>query len=239
MKKEIKSWLTGNVLYSAEAENIKELLMSAIKAGVNLSHADLSGADLSHATLCRANLSGADLSHATLCRANLSHATLCRAGLSDADLYRADLSCTDLSCTDLSGAKLLGANLYRADLSCTDLSCTDLSGAKLLGANLYCAGLSNANLSGAKFSYVLLMSSIQWGSVSNKLCLEMMRRDALITGVEAMSNWAKGGSCPFTSTSETRAYHFYENQRLWRKGKPQMTDRELWVALCKEKNIKI
>ena len=230
MKKEIKSWLTGIVLYSMEcAENIKELLMSAIKAGVNLSHADLSGADLTGADLTNAklsratlycadlsgaDLSGADLSHATLCRANLSHATLCRAGLSDADLYRADLSCTDLSCTDLSGAKLLGANLY-------------------------CAGLSNANLSGAKFSYVLLMSSIQWGSVSNKLCLEMMRRDALITGVEAMSNWAKGGSCPFTSTSETRAYHFYENQRLWRKGKPQMTDRELWVALCKEKNIKI
>ena len=229
MKKEIKSWLTGNVLYSAVAENIKELLMSAIKAGVNLSHADLSGADLSctdlsgaklsHATLYCADLSGADL-----CRADLSHATLCRANLSHATLCRADLS---------------GADLYRADLSCTDLSCTDLSGAKLLGANLYCAGLSNANLSGAKFSYVLLMSSIQWGSVSNKLCLEMMRRDALITGVEAMSNWAKGGSCPFLSISATRAYQFYEDRKLWRKGKPQMTDRELWVALCKEKNIKI
>lgn len=41
MKKEIKSWLTGNVLYSADAENIKELLMSAIKSG-----ADLTGAGL-------------------------------------------------------------------------------------------------------------------------------------------------------------------------------------------------
>jgi uncharacterized protein YjbI with pentapeptide repeats len=66
MKMEIKSWLTGNALYSAEAENIKKLLMSAIKAGVNLSRADLYGANLSGA-----NLSGADLSHANLSHANL------------------------------------------------------------------------------------------------------------------------------------------------------------------------
>ena len=195
MKKEIRSWLTGIVLYSMECvENIKELLMSAIKVGANLYGADLSGADLSGANLSGANLSSADLSSANLFRTNL---------------FRTNL---------------LGADLRDVDLSY---------------ANLFDADLRGANLYHAKFSYVLLMSSIQWGNVSNKLCLEMMRRDALITGVEAMSNWAKGGPCPFTSVSETRAYHFKEDRRLWRKGKPQMTDRELWVALCKEKNIKI
>ena len=66
MKKEIKSWLTGNVLYSAKAKNIKELLMSAIKAGAVLSHANLSGADLSGAVLSHANLHCADLSRANL-----------------------------------------------------------------------------------------------------------------------------------------------------------------------------
>jgi hypothetical protein len=179
-----------------------------------LSGAILSGADLSGANLSGENLRGTNLSGANLSGANLSNAILSGANLSDANL---------------SGANLHGADLSGANLSGTILSCADL----------HYADLSGADLSDARFSYVLLMSSIQWGSVSNKLCLEMMRRDAEITGVEAMSNWAKGGSYPFTSTSETRAYHFYEDRSLWRKGKPQMTDRELWVALCKEKEIKI
>ena len=145
---------------------------------------------------------------------------------------------------DLRGANLYGAVLRGADLSYANLRGANLRGADLRGADLYCAelcdaDLCDADLRGARYSYILLMSSIQWGLVSDKLCLEMMRRDALITGVEAMSKWAKGGPCPFLSVSETRAYHFYVNRSLWRKGKPQMTDRELWVELCKEKKIKI
>lgn len=175
------------------------------------------------------NLSHANLSHANLYGANLSRENLSYAYLYGADLYGANLSGTNLSGANLSHANLYGANMSRANLSRANLSC----------ANLHGAVLSGADLSDARFSYVLLMSSIQWGYVSNKLCLEMMRRDALITGVEAMSKWAKGGSCPFLSVSEARAYHFNEDRKLWRKGKPQMTDRELWVALCKEKDIKI
>jgi hypothetical protein len=175
------------------------------------------------------NLSGADLSHASLYGENLSRENLSYAYLYGADLYGANLSGTNLSGANLTHANLSHANMSRANMSRANLSC----------ANLHGAVLSDANLCRARFSYVLLMSSIQWGRVSNKLCLEMMRRDALITGVEATSKWAKGGSCPFLSLSETRAYYFYENRKLWRKGKPQMTDRELWVALCKEKNIKI
>ena len=180
------------------------------------------------------NLSGADLSGADLYRADLRGADLYRA-----DLRGANLRGANLYGANLYGANLYGANLYGADLSGADLSGADLRGANLRGANLRGADLRGANLRGAKFSYVFLMSSIQWGTVSDKLCLEMMRRDALITGVEAMSNWAKGGSCPFISVTETRAYHFDVNRSLWRKGKPQMTDRELWVELCKEKKIKI
>ena len=184
----------------------------------------LNGTSRRIASLHGANLYRADLSRTSLYCANLSYAYLHDANLSGTNLHGANLRGANLSSANLRGAYLHGANL---------------SGANLSSANLRGAYLSDADLSGAKFSYVLLMSSIWWGSVSNKLCLEMMRRDALITGVEAMSNWAKGGSCPFLFVSETRAYHFYENRSLWRKGKPQMTDRELWVALCKEKNIKI
>ncbi len=195
----------------------------------NLSGADLSGADLSGVNLSGENLSNTNLTGAKLCRAKLSRANLSRANLYGADLSNTNLYGADFSRADFSGADLSGANLYGANLR----------GAYMPRAKLSRADLRGADLRGAKFSYVLLMSSISWGRVSNKLCLEMMRRDALITGVEAMSRWAKGGPCPFLSTSETRAYHFYEDRSLWRKGKPQMTDRELWVALCKERDIKI
>ena len=60
----------GRVLWEGPASTIKDAIHAALKAGANLSRADLSGADLS-----RADLSGANLSGANLFRANLSGAT--------------------------------------------------------------------------------------------------------------------------------------------------------------------
>ena len=65
----------------------------------NLSHANLSDADL-----IGVNLSGTNLSHAKLIRANLSHANL-----SGANLSHANLSGANLSHANLSGAKLTKA----------------------------------------------------------------------------------------------------------------------------------
>ncbi len=93
--------LTGAVIWSGEAETVKDALNAAIAARANLSWANLS----------RANLSGADLSGADLSWANLSGANLSRANLSRANLSRADLSGADLSWADLSGANLSRANL--------------------------------------------------------------------------------------------------------------------------------
>jgi len=110
----------GDVIFTSQAETIKDSLLEAIKSGTNLSGADLSGA----------NLSGADLYGANLSVANLSVANLYGANLSVADLYGADLSVANLY-----GANLYGANLY---------------GAALSGANLYGANLSGANLKDVK-----------------------------------------------------------------------------------------
>ena len=65
----------------------------------------------------RADLSGVDLS-----RANLSGANLLNADLSDAELSGANLSGANLYNADLRGANLSGANLLNADLSGVDLS---------------------------------------------------------------------------------------------------------------------
>jgi hypothetical protein len=115
----------GDVIFTSQAETIKDSLLEAIKSGANLSGADLSGTNLSGANLYGANLSGTNLYVA-----NLSVADLSGANLSEADLYGADLS---------------GANLYGAALSGANLSGADLSEANLSGANL-----SRANLKDVK-----------------------------------------------------------------------------------------
>ncbi len=51
MKTEIKSWRDSNVIFSCEAENIREAVMKAINQKVDLSYANLSYADLSYADL--------------------------------------------------------------------------------------------------------------------------------------------------------------------------------------------
>ena len=63
MKIEIKSRLTGKVLFAHEAEenSVKITLKAALSAGANLRGANLRGADLCGANLCGANLRGADL----------------------------------------------------------------------------------------------------------------------------------------------------------------------------------
>ena len=120
MKFEIKSRWDSKILFTAEAASLLLALEAAIKAGINLSGADLSEADLS----------GADLSEADLSKAYLYKADLSKANLSGADLSGADLSEADLSGADLSEADLSKAYLYKADLSGADLSGADLSGAK-------------------------------------------------------------------------------------------------------------
>ena len=70
MRIEIKSWLTGRVLFEVQTESWKVAVELAVKSGADLSRANLSGADLSGADLSGANLYGANLSGANLYGAN-------------------------------------------------------------------------------------------------------------------------------------------------------------------------
>jgi hypothetical protein len=115
MKFEIKSRITGNIIFKLDTSSIRLCVEVAVRNGANLSGANLSGANLYRADLSGADLYGSDLSGANLYCANLSRANLSRANLSGANL---------------SGANLSGANLYRADLSGADLSRADLKDTK-------------------------------------------------------------------------------------------------------------
>ena len=98
---------------------------------LNLTRADLTGADLS-----RANLTGADLSRAKLNEADLQWSVLCHAKLEDADLSKADLARADLSDARLKGAKLVQTDLRGANINRTDLRRTSTHLAKVLGLDL-------------------------------------------------------------------------------------------------------
>jgi uncharacterized protein YjbI with pentapeptide repeats len=129
-------------------------LSGADLSGADFSGADLSGADLSSTDLINANLSGADLINADLSGADLSGADLSGADLSGADLINANLSGANLSGANFRFANLSGANLRFADLSSANLKYANLSGADLNCTLLSDANLSDANLSGALLFFV-------------------------------------------------------------------------------------
>ena len=166
------------------------------------------------------SLSGANLSKAHLFEANLSGANLSKANLSEAHLFGANLF----------GANLFGANLYRANLSKADLS-----EANLFGANLFEANLSGAvNVSFTNFPSTRLLQGIHLGELSYALTLELMRRDAYHhPEPERFDIWAAGGNCPYQN--EDRQWFFKEKRKLWKRGNPEMADRDLIIEICKEK----
>ena len=92
IKIEIKSYLTGSVLFEYEKEDntLKDTLIEAVKCGANLYGANLRSANLYGANLRSANLRSANLYGANLRSANLYGADLRSADLRSADLYGAN-----------------------------------------------------------------------------------------------------------------------------------------------------
>ncbi|AOJ10362.1 pentapeptide repeat-containing protein [Burkholderia mayonis] len=106
----LNQW-TLKVIFECEADSMRAAIELAYTQNIDLSGANLSGANLSDAYLSGANLSDANLSGANLSDANLSGANLSGANLSDAYLSGANLSGANLSGANLSDAYLSDANL--------------------------------------------------------------------------------------------------------------------------------
>jgi uncharacterized protein YjbI with pentapeptide repeats len=100
--------------------------------------------DLSDADLTGANLCDADLKGASLARVKFDYAPLLKIDLSDSYLYKATFRDAGLD-----GANLRNAYLERANLKNAQLREVKAEGAILLNANLEGALLWNANLKGA------------------------------------------------------------------------------------------
>ncbi|MDY7020728.1 MAG: pentapeptide repeat-containing protein, partial [Cyanobacteriota bacterium] len=134
---------------------------------------DLSGANLTQATLNVANLVRANLSNAILretsairselIRAKLDNANLTKANLNGADLREARVGQANFSQANLSGSNLRGlsgvstnlerVDLRRANLVKVNLPQANFSHAEMRQANLTYADLRQANLSGANLRW--------------------------------------------------------------------------------------
>jgi uncharacterized protein YjbI with pentapeptide repeats len=123
--------------------------------GVELSHANLSGANL-----CKAELNGAYLAEANLREASLESAGLVEAFLAGADLSHANLEYASFTSANLNGADLIGSMLNRANLRWANLSGATLSGAQLKEGDLRQASLVNAKLRGVNLSGADLQAAI-------------------------------------------------------------------------------
>jgi uncharacterized protein YjbI with pentapeptide repeats len=134
-------------------------LSSANLSGANLNEAKLVRIILRRANLSRAHLNDADLTNTWLYEADLSYASLNYAKLGIAFLEGANLFGAHLNFANLRGAQLAEANLEAASLQGADLSGAVLSRANLAGANLHRAKLTQTDLSGVDLSTVILQGS--------------------------------------------------------------------------------
>lgn len=127
--------------------------------GVKFDGAKLVEADLRNKNLAGVILTAADLTGANLSNADLSGSRLSRANLSGAHLRNTNLSGSWLNLTNLTGAELIGSNLAGTSLIGANLASVDLSSSRLVGATLIGAHLNGANLHAADLSGIRLLAN--------------------------------------------------------------------------------
>lgn len=99
---------------------------NCLKSQVNLSHIDMTGAEIRNSQLESAQMMNMLLIDTDIAYANLRHANLSYSNLRGASLFGSNLSEADLSYTDLTDA-----DLAYADLSNAKMGGSELSGARL------------------------------------------------------------------------------------------------------------
>lgn len=141
---------------------------------LNLSEADLRGANLRGANLKRADLTGAVLREADLVGAQFTEADLTRADLRDAKLVKADFYAAKLFRATIAGADASGAYFRRAEMTQCDLRGTDLTKADLIDATLNKAALNDAILIAAEMARTHLIDADFGGATFGWTLLESL-----------------------------------------------------------------
>jgi uncharacterized protein YjbI with pentapeptide repeats len=115
-------------------------------SGANLAGADLHGARLEAANLARVNLEGADLSSAVLVGVDLSDVDL-----SNANLVSTSFGAAHMENTSFDRADLRDASFRDAIGECNTFTYSDLSNASFHGAHLWAPNFDHSELTGVVF----------------------------------------------------------------------------------------
>lgn len=172
-RRDTKQDLENQKLDLSNADIAGANLREAKLQGANFYQANLQGANLEKVNLQQANLIEANLQQANLTEANLQGTTLIEAQLKKAELGKAQLQGAELGGAKLKGARLSYANLQGAFLQLADLRSTRLSHAQLQEANLMRADLQGADLNEADLEGAFIKSA-DFRKVRN-LTLEQIR----------------------------------------------------------------
>ncbi|MBF2063794.1 MAG: pentapeptide repeat-containing protein [Calothrix sp. C42_A2020_038] len=153
----------GSVIwFLIELELITEFKLNLSNA--NLDGADLQGANLSYAELNYSRFKGANLREVNFNKAKLSRTNFHKAKFSKTDLSSSILSHSDFRKAQLTYksvnfayAKLEGADFSDAKLQGVDFGSANLGGAKLIRADLTNANLGQANLADTDLDGAILI----------------------------------------------------------------------------------
>jgi hypothetical protein len=142
----------------------------------NLSGADLSWASLQYRNFAHANLQNSILQYSTLTGSDMHGADLTNALIDSSTMVKVDLHDTDLS--NLAGHSLF-ANLNGANLENSDLSGLSILTGAFVGANLTNTDFTNASLAaGTSFDTTDLTSAVLTGTTwSNVICPDSTNSD--------------------------------------------------------------
>ncbi|WP_165979712.1 pentapeptide repeat-containing protein [Kocuria rosea] len=204
--------------------------------GVDLSNADLEGANLRevslhNADLSSANLKGADLRWATLTGSDLSEANLEGANLSKATLTNAYLPEANLQAARLNHAHLAGADLQEATLKLAGLAGAYLVGASLAGASLDGADLSGATLLLPTESEDELVASRAGGYVLDRTMThagQMTLADVTEEGEPLVASWSATTRWPADFNPEAvAAQQLAAAEARWSQTQNQDDDRDV------------
>lgn len=125
----------------------------------DLAELDLSGYDLSYATLNRSNFTGTLFSYSNCFKVSLEQTILDECEFIGSNLTYASLNECSAKMCGFGGADLSYASMINADLSDASLSRSKLVHCDLRAVNLKNARLSEADLSGSIFTRAKLLSS--------------------------------------------------------------------------------
>jgi uncharacterized protein YjbI with pentapeptide repeats len=114
--------------------------------GINLSHANLTGAELHHDILNRANLTGATMTSVKFLGSQLEHANLNGTKLESASAHSVNFAAASMDGTNLSHSDLTGSNFYDTKFTNTDFAHATVKGASFIGAQFH-----NVNANGTDF----------------------------------------------------------------------------------------